>query len=288
MYKQTGTRKYPHALIKLFLLQATEEGKGGLSPIQIFGNCSGTMATGQKNTQACLSEKKHSNSLHIECHLHTLIYLAVTEILLQNDACLLDYLSFGFLLYKNSKKKKSTKPVLSTPSAVALGRILLPQRRGAPHPPREKVTLILLTLHLLKQTEKPWCSGFLQGQLSLPCSSQARIVPPALKAEDVLSSSPAAVTSHLLQSLLLKRKFPAHAEGKSQQRDTQRKEGHFIVSVLLSATSTRDQQSETTAPTPQCHSEWRFPAPSWLVQSFLFLLFFLQVGAKGSIWMPGR
>lgn len=42
--------KYPYRLIKLFVLQAGEEGKGGLSYIQIFGSDLGTMATRQKNT----------------------------------------------------------------------------------------------------------------------------------------------------------------------------------------------------------------------------------------------
>lgn len=42
--------KYPCILIKLFLLQAREEGKGGLFYIQISGNYLDTMATRQKNT----------------------------------------------------------------------------------------------------------------------------------------------------------------------------------------------------------------------------------------------
>lgn len=42
--------KYPYRLIKLFLLQAREEGKGGLFYIQISRDYLDTMATRQKNT----------------------------------------------------------------------------------------------------------------------------------------------------------------------------------------------------------------------------------------------
>lgn len=40
--------KYPYGYIKLFVLQAREEGKGGLAYIQRFGSYLGTMATRQK------------------------------------------------------------------------------------------------------------------------------------------------------------------------------------------------------------------------------------------------
>lgn len=46
-HKQTHM-KYPYGYIKLFVLQAREEGKGGLAYIQRFGSYLGTMATRQK------------------------------------------------------------------------------------------------------------------------------------------------------------------------------------------------------------------------------------------------
>lgn len=48
-YKRTHM-KYPHGYIELFVLQAGEEGKGGLAYIQRFRSYLGTMATRQKNT----------------------------------------------------------------------------------------------------------------------------------------------------------------------------------------------------------------------------------------------
>ena len=66
-------------------------------------------------------------------------------------------------------------------------------------------------------------------------SSKARIVTPVLKAEAVLSSSSATVTSHLSQPLLLQWKLPAHTEGETQQQKThtQEREAFYLQNTAV-------------------------------------------------------